>query len=231
MHLKTYTNEDFYKAKCVKCSWVQEKSHKVIPKGTPCPNCAGTGYSYFPGDQSGHILGGIIHFVDSYNQKIKSDRHIFPPQVYLPIIFACSNYETLLSDLVRGLMTQYGDYLGRLARIMIFEEVLSSYDKKANEKLFKALAGKSIQEAVQDAFPNYFAELKHLYEIRNNVVHGKELDNAEVALGNANKGIDMLLLSVEVFRNLHNSLIVKFSDNVDYKKILRLGEQKFNPHP
>jgi len=66
--------------------------------------------------------------------------------------------------------------------------------------------------------------------IRNNVVHGQKIDEVEIALGNANKGIDMLLLSVSVFQYLHNHYAVKFQDNVDYKKILRLGDdQEFKP--
>lgn len=35
MKLKEYTSEDFYKARCVKCSWVQEQSYKVLPKKLP----------------------------------------------------------------------------------------------------------------------------------------------------------------------------------------------------
>ncbi|OGY45753.1 MAG: hypothetical protein A2744_00015 [Candidatus Buchananbacteria bacterium RIFCSPHIGHO2_01_FULL_44_11] len=229
MLLKTYTNEDFYKARCVKCGWVQDVYLKKA-KGTKCPNCSEMGYTYFPGDQSSHILGGIVHFVDAYNKKVEHERHIFPPQVYLPIIFACSNYETLLSDVVRELMNCYGQYLGRLGRMIVFEEVLSYYDRRANEKLFKMLTLKSVQQAVQDKFPQYFKDLDNLYDIRNHVVHGQEIDKAGVALSNANKGIDMLLLSVPIFQYLHNHYVVKFRDNVDYRKILRLGDhEEFKP--
>lgn len=172
----------------------------------------------------------MVHFIDSYNQKINHDRHIFPPHVYLPIIFACSNYETLLADLVRELMKQYGQYIGRLGRFMVFHEVLSSYDKKANEKLFKALTIKSVQEAVQTDFPHYFHELQDMYKIRNNVVHGNELDNTENALTVPNRAIDILLQSVDVFRYLNNHYVVKFKENVDYKKVLRLGKhEEFAP--
>ena len=229
MRLKTYTNEDFYKARCVKCGWVQDIYLKNA-KGINCPNCGQSGYTYFPGDQSSHILGGIVHFVDSYNQKIEHERHIFPPQVFLPIIFACSNYETLLADLVRELMNCYGQYIGRLGRAMVFQEVLSYYDKRANEKLFKMLTLKSIQQAVQDKFPNFFKELENIYEIRNNVVHGQKIDESDVVLANANKGIDMLLSAVPVFMYLQNHYVVKFKENVEYRKVLRLGEhEEFNP--
>jgi hypothetical protein len=229
MLLKSYKQEDFYFARCVACSWVQDKYMKSV-KGEKCPNCGKTGYSYFPGDQSAHIVGGMIYFVEAYNTKVEHERHLFPPQVYVPIIFACSNYETLLSDLVRQLMNCYGSYMGRLGRMMVFEEVLSTYDKRTNERLFKALALKSIKEAVQDEYGKYFEELHQLYEIRNKVVHGNEIDNLETALSHANKGIDMLLLSVKVFRHLHNTYIVKFKENVDYRKALRLGkEEEFKP--
>jgi predicted nucleic acid-binding Zn-ribbon protein len=226
MRLKVYTSEDFYKAKCNLCSWVLDVSYKVLPKGAPCPNCGSSGFTYFPGDQSAHILGGMIHFIDSYNQKITSDRHIFPPQVYLPIIFACSNHETLLTDLVRELMKKYGKYIGQLGRFMIFDEVLSSYDKKANEKLFKALTLRSIQDAIQIEFPQYIQSLKETYSVRNNVVHGKKLDDTATALSAPNKAIDVLLESVNVFRYLNNHFVVKFSENVDYKQVIRLGSNE-----
>jgi len=173
---------------------------------------------------------GMIHFIDSYNQKIEHDRHIFPPQVYLPIIFTCSNYEILLADLVRDLMKQYGKYIGRLGHFLVFDEVLSSYDKKANEKIFKALTLQSIQEAVQTEFPHYFVELHDMYKVRNNVVHGSELDNTEKALTTPNRAIDLFLESVDVFRYLNNHFVVSFKDNIDYRKVLRLGEdQDFQP--
>ena len=113
---------------------------------------------------------------------------------------------------------------------MVFQEVLSYYDKKANEKLFKMLTCKSIQQAAQDKFPNFFKELENIYEIRNNVVHGQKIDESEVVLANANKGIDMLLSAVPVFMYLHNHYIVKFKENVEYRKVLRLGDhEEFNP--
>ena len=230
MLLKTYKPEDFSKARCVKCSWVLDGYPKSVPRGEKCPNCGESGYTYFPGNQSSHILGGLTYFVEVYNTKVKGERNIFPPQVYVPIIFACSNYETLLADVVRELMNRYGQYLGRLGHTIIFEEVLSSYDRRANERLFKMLTLQSVQQAIQDKFPHYIEDLNELYKIRNNVVHGNEIDNAEVALGSANKGIDMLLLSVKVFQYLHNRYVAKFSENVDYRKILRLGKhEEFKP--
>ncbi len=228
MLLKIYTNEDFYKSRCIACNWILDALPKTLKKGVDvCPNCGKYGFTYFPSDQSAHILGGMIHFIDSYNKKITSPRHIFPPQVYLPIIFLCSNYETLLSDLVRGIMNQYGSYLGRLARLMIFED---EYDRRGNEELFKRLTGKSIQEAVQNEFPDFIQKLKEMYTVRNHVVHGKDIDNTEQALSKPNEAIDLLLASVSVFSYLTNTYVCKFTDNVDFKKILRLGKtETFNP--
>jgi len=229
MRLKEYKSEDFYKARCPNCLWVVNEYYKSR-KGEKCPNCGYEGVTSFPGDQSAHILGGMIHFIDSYNQKIKGDRHIFPPQVYLPIIFATSNYETLLNSLVQDLMKKYGKYLGRLGRFMVYSEVLSSYDKRANEKIFKMLTLTSVQEAVQNEFPNYFKDFNEIVRVRNNVVHGKELDATEIALQMPNKAIDFLLESVDVFSHLNNYYVVKFMENVNYKKVLRLGEhEEFQP--
>lgn len=232
MLLKTYTRDNFYRAKCANCSWVLDKSlYLISKKKEKCPNCYNVGsYSIFPNDQSAHILGGMIHFIDSYNKKITSSRHLFPPQVYLPIIFACSNYETMLHNLVAEIMKKYGNYLGRLGRLIILQETLSRYDREANEKLFKLLTLNSIQQLVETKFPTYFPQLQELYTVRNQVVHGKEIDNIQQAFDNVNKGIDILLMSIDVFRYLHNVYVCKFLDNIDYRKVLRLSKHEtFSP--
>jgi len=235
MLLKTYKREDYMRARCINCGWILDKDHRLLKKDKKgnylktCPNCKKARYSEFPSTQSIHILGGLIYFIDSYNKNIKSKRHFFPPQVYLPIIFACSNYETLLNSLVVEILNQYGSY-GRLARIIVHEEILSTYDKKANQNLFKKLTGTSIQQDVQNLFPTYFHTLEKLNEVRNLVVHGKDIDNIEAAAKHTNEAIDFLLTSIEVFRYLHNKFVSKFEKNINYKAILRLGKKDiFSP--
>lgn len=197
-----------------------------------CPSCKKPkGYGLFPGNQSLHILGGMIHFIDWYNANITSPKHIFPPQVYLPLIFACSNYETLLSDLVREIMDCYGRYIGRLGRKIIWSETLAEYDKKANENLFKLLTGTGIQKALkQSPYKKYFQELEIINQIRNKIVHGNEIDNHEQGFAHVNDSINFLLESVKVFAYLHNEYVCKFRKNVDYATILNLGKtDSFTP--
>lgn len=217
---------------CIECGFVHDESPKNIAKGTPCIHFGNyeRGYTTFPNNQSTQILGGMVHFVDSYNEKITSDRHIFPPQVYLPVIFATSNYETVLHSLVIDIMKRYGSYIGRLTHFMLYSEVLSRYDKKTNESLFKALTQHSVQESIQTNFPNYFNDYRDISKVRNKVVHGKNIDDTEVALTVPNQAINFMLETVDVFKQLHNDYVVCFNDNVDYRTVLRLNaKEDFNP--
>lgn len=236
MFLNTYTNDDFYKPRCIECSWILDESFYSLKrskklKSKECSNCGNVGrYQTFPFLQSAHILGGLVYFIDSYNKRIKTVRHIFPPQVYLPIIFACSNYETQLADLVKAITNKYGKYVGRLGRMMIFDEVLRKYDRRANQALFKKMTLTSISKAIQEEHPNYWRDLERLYEIRNNVVHGKKIDEHDQAFDNVNKSIDFLLESVNVFKYLHNTYESKFLDNINYRKVLRMNKDEiFEP--
>lgn len=228
--MKDYIPQEIFKSECTLCKWVNDLSPKVI-KHAKCTNCRKYGgYKEFPSnDASAHIIGGLPHFIKSYNSKLTGPKHFFTPEMFTPIVFAFSHYEAMLRNLTDEIIRSYDHHIGRLGRFIIWQGTMTGkgrYDVGAAKKLFRHLVGKEFDSLLSREFKSFKEKMDKLWAIRNEAVHGGRVSVPNPDFNDElDEAIDFIIESITVFQELHNRFVADFKKNIPIRKILRLSEE------